>query len=103
MKEGFYKDRLTQGGIKVVLPNENEMKFINKVIFDELCLGKISVTSRERFLQIISNLGKNGAKGVILGCTEIGLLITQKDTNIKIFDTTTIHINEAVDLALPSE
>lgn len=79
------------------------MKFINDAIFSELCLGKISATSREKFLQIISNLGKNGAKGVILGCTEIGLVITQNDTDIKLFDTTMIHIDKAVDLALLSD
>lgn len=100
MKEGFYKDRLVCGGVEVILPSEDEMEIVNSVIFDELCLGKILDNSREKFLQIIENLAKQGAGGVILGCTEIGLLISQSDTKVKLFDTTLIHIDEAVKLAL---
>ncbi|MBE2985849.1 aspartate/glutamate racemase family protein [Campylobacter sp. RM12920] len=100
MKETFYKDRLSDGGVEVLLPSEDEMKFINEVIFKELCFGKISATSRDKFLNIISNLASQGAKGVILGCTEIGLLVDQNSTDIKLFDTTFIHIDEAVNLAI---
>ncbi|MCD8213320.1 MAG: aspartate/glutamate racemase family protein [Campylobacter sp.] len=100
MRENFYKNVLADGDIKVVLPSREEMVAINDVIFNELCLGKILSSSREKFLQIISNLTRNGAQGVILGCTEIGLLIKQKDTDARLFDTTLIHINEAVNSAL---
>ncbi|QKG30047.1 aspartate/glutamate racemase family protein [Campylobacter sp. RM16187] len=100
MKEAFYKDKLSDGGVEVLLPSEDEMKFVNEVIFNELCFGKISATSRYKFLDIISNLASRGAKGVILGCTEIGLLIDQSSTDVKLFDTTFIHIDEAVNLAL---
>lgn len=100
MKEAFYKDKPSEGGVEVLLPSEDEMKFVNEVIFNELCFGEISATLRDKFLDIISNLASRGAKGVILGCTEIGLLIDQSSTYVKLFDTTFIHIDEAVNLAL---
>lgn len=76
------------------------MKFVNEVISNELCFGKISAISRDKFVDIISNLANRGAKGVILGCTEIGLLVDQNSTNVKLFNTTFIHIDEAVNLAI---
>lgn len=100
MNEEFYKDVLINGGVKVILPSEDEMKLVNEVIFNELCFGKILPASRDKFLKIISNLAAHGAQGVILGCTEIGLLVSQNDTQTKLFDTTQIHIDEAVNLAL---
>ena len=100
MQEKFYKDVLERGGVEVVLPSIDEMKFVNDVIFNELCFGKILPASRDKFLQIISNLAAKGAQSVILGCTEIGLLVSQTDTDISLFDTTAIHIDEAVNSAL---
>ena len=100
MIQDFYKQRLIEGGAEVLVPNADEMEVVNKIIFDELCLGKISSRSKEKFLQIIEGLRVRGAQGVILGCTEIGLLVSQADTAAWLFDTTQIHIDAAVSLAL---
>ncbi|CAD7289262.1 L-aspartate/glutamate-specific racemase [Campylobacter majalis] len=99
MRENFYKEVLINGGVNVVVPNENDMKFINDTIFNGLCKGEISQVAKNRFLQIIRS-HSNEIGGVILGCTEIGLLIEQKDSEILLFDTTQIHIEQAVNLAL---
>jgi len=102
MEQDFYRDRLEKKyGLKVIIPNETEREYINSVIFDELCAGKIYNESRERFVQIISRLvDEDGAQGVILGCTEIPLLIKQRDAKVPVFDTTTIHAEAAVKYAL---
>ncbi|WP_423191304.1 aspartate/glutamate racemase family protein [Campylobacter geochelonis] len=100
MKEDFYKDVLIKGGVEVVLTSQKDMEFINSVIFNELCFGEISPTSKREFLRIIEQMGEFKASGVILGCTEIGLLIKQSDTKIPFFDTTLIRIDEVVNLAL---
>jgi aspartate racemase len=102
MEEDFYRDRLEKKyGLKVVIPNETEREFINKVIFDELCAGELKESSRERYVQIIDRLVReDGAQGVILGCTEIPLLISQKDVKVPVFDTMRIHVEAAVDEAL---
>ena len=92
MEDNFFKDKLIKEGIKVYIPEERE--FIHKVIFNELCLGIIKNDSKKIFIDIIEN---SPAKGVILGCTEIGMLIQQKDVTKKVFDTTIIHANAAVD------
>ena len=95
MEQDFYKERLIQSGLKVLIPETPQRELINRVIFDELCLGTISPESRAGFLAIIRGLGQKGAEGVILGCTEIGLLIRQEDTDIPLFDTTVIHARKA--------
>lgn len=95
MEQDFYKERLVQSGLQVLIPEEPQREMINRVIFDELCLGTISPESRAGFLAIIRGLGQKGAEGVILGCTEIGLLIRQEDTDIPLFDTTVIHARKA--------
>ena len=95
MEQDFYKERLVQSGLQVLIPEEPQREMINRVIFDELCLGTISSESRAGFLAIIRGLGQKGAEGVILGCTEIGLLIRQEDTDIPLFDTTVIHARKA--------
>ncbi|MCH1953558.1 aspartate/glutamate racemase family protein [Enterocloster sp. OA13] len=95
MEQDFYKERLIQSGLQVLIPEEPQREMINRVIFDELCLGTISPESRAGFLAIIRGLGQKGAEGVILGCTEIGLLIRQEDTDIPLFDTTVIHARKA--------
>lgn len=100
MTQDFYKRRLIEGGVEVLVPNENEMEAVNEIIFDELCLGKALPRSKEKFLQIIEGLRARGAQGAILGCTEIGLLVSQADTAARLFDTTQIHIDAAVNLAL---
>ena len=100
MTQDFYKRRLIEGGVEVLVPNADEMEAVNEIIFDELCLGKILSRSKEKFLQIIEGLRARGAQGAILGCTEIGLLVSQADTAAWLFDTTQIHIDAAVNLAL---
>lgn len=102
MEEDFYRDHLEKKyGLKVIIPNKSEREYINTVIFDELCAGKINENSRERFIQIIDRLVKEeGAEGVILGCTEIPLLINQEDVDVPVFDTMSIHVEAAVKDAL---
>jgi aspartate racemase len=102
MEQNFYRDRLEKKyGLKVVIPNETEREYINSVIFDELCVEKMNNESRERFVQIINRLvDEEGAQGVILGCTEIPLLIKQRDVKVPVFDTTAIHAEAAVKYAL---
>jgi len=103
MEQDFYRERLERHGINVVIPNESEREAINSVIFDELCAAKYYNSSRERFVQIINRLAaEEGAEGVILGCTEIPLLIKQDDVDIPVFDTMTIHCEAAVKYALNS-
>jgi len=101
MERGFYKNRLTQQhGIEIVIPNEEERQIIHNIILDELCLGEIKQSSKEKFKKIIQNLIAEGAEGVILACTEIPLLIKQGDIEIPLFDTLTIHAKSAVDYAI---
>ena len=100
MTQDFYKKRLTDRGIDVLIPEQGDIETVNKIIFNELCLGKIKEGSRVIFQKIIRKLGENGAEGVILGCTEIGLLISQSDVDIPVFDTTMIHAKKAAELAL---
>jgi len=100
MCQDFYKSRLTDRGFTVLIPNEVDVELVNRVIFDELCLGKLKPESKAEFLRIIEGLAAQGAQGVILGCTEIGLLIQQADTSLPVFDTTLIHAAKAADLAL---
>ena len=100
MTQDFYKKRLTDRGIDVLIPEQGDIETVNNIIFSELCLGKIKRESRIIFQRIISKIIENGAEGVILGCTEIGLLITQSDVDIPIFDTTMIHAKKAAELAL---
>ncbi|HBG7745465.1 TPA: aspartate/glutamate racemase family protein [Clostridioides difficile] len=95
MEQDFYKNVIINNGIEVLIPNEEDRIIVNDTICNELCLGIISESSKKAFLSIIDKLGKQGAEAVILGCTEIGLLIKQKDTSIPLFDTTVIHAIEA--------
>lgn len=95
MTQEFYKNRLIDRGIEVVIPDIAGIETVNDVIYQELCLGIISEESRKNYLQIIAELEKCGAQGVILGCTEIGLLIQQKDIELPVFDTTLIHAERA--------
>lgn len=101
MEKDFYKEVLSEKyGIEVIIPNEKEREQVHKIIYGELVHGKILEESREIFKAIISNLKNNGAQGVILGCTEIPLLISATDVNIPIFDTTKLHAEKAVEWLL---
>lgn len=101
MEEDFYKNRITDNfGIDVITPNKEDIKIIHKIIYEELCLGVIKEDSRKEYLRIIEDLNSKGAQGIILGCTEICMLIKDEHTNTKLYDTTTIHANEAVNKAL---
>lgn len=101
MEEGFYKDRLSENyGLEVVIPNTEDRKIVHDVIYQELCLGKIEVASKVEYLRIIQALKEQGAEAVILGCTEIGMLVEQTDTDVKLFDTTAIHAAKAVEFAV---
>ena len=95
MQQDFYKNILIRQGIEVIVPNDDDVDVVNRVIYDELCLGKIFEKSKAVYLDIIQELVRNGAQGIILGCTEIGLLIQQSDTDIPLFDTTLIHAEQA--------
>lgn len=100
MTEDFYRQRLIDRGIDVVIPDEADIDVVNDVIFRELCLGEIKEESREKYRKIIDDLKCRGAEGVILGCTEIGFLIRQSDSSLPVFDTTLIHANRAVEISL---
>lgn len=100
MEQDFYKSRIEMNGIKVIVPNEQEREIINKVIYEELCLGNIQQKSRDYYKKVIQNLVESGAKGIILGCTEIGLLVKPEDSDVPLFDTAYIHAFEAVNMSL---
>lgn len=101
MEGEFYRKRLQDRfGLEAIIPDENERCTVNRIIFDELCAGVIKPSSKEIFKDIINGLIGNGAEGIILGCTEIPLLIKQEDVSIPIFDTMTIHAVSAVELAI---
>ncbi len=101
MEEDFYRRRLEDvHGIRVLIPNAAERELVHGVIYRELVVGRIRDESREQFLQIIRSLVDRGAEGVVLGCTEIGLLVKQQDAPVPLFDTTEIHALWAVDMAL---
>jgi aspartate racemase len=97
MQQSFYKNRLTDKfSIDVLVPTDIEQEIIHRVIYQELCLGIVNGKSRNQYLEIIHNLTQRGAQGIILGCTEIGLLVDKNDTSCKLYDTTIIHALAAV-------
>ena len=100
MTQAFYRDKLIEAGLDVLTPDEADMDIVHRVIYDELCLGIIREDSRAEYLRIIDALAARGAQGVILGCTEIGLLVSQSDTALPVFDTTAIHAKQAAMAAL---
>lgn len=101
MEEEFYKGRLAQKhGLDVSIPNAQEREIIHRVIYDELVLGKIDPGSKARYIEIMQRMVREGAEGIILGCTEIGLLVHSEDSRVPLFDTTRIHAEAAVDYAL---
>ena len=100
MEEAFYKERLVQNGISVLVPPPQEREKISDIIYNELCLGKKKAESKAFYLQTVEHLHAAGAQAVILGCTEIGMLITQSDTSVPLYDTTRIHAVKAALLSL---
>ncbi len=95
MTQNFYIEKLIDSGIEVMVPGPEDIELVNRVIFEELCLGIVSEQSKKEYLRIIQEMGNQGAQGVVLGCTEIGLLIRQEDTELPVFDTAQIHAQKA--------
>ncbi|MBN1859277.1 aspartate/glutamate racemase family protein [Candidatus Bipolaricaulota bacterium] len=103
MERRFYKDRLAEKhGIDVLIPDKADRRIVHDTIYRELCLGRQETRSKEEFLRIIDRLADQGAQAVILGCTEIGMLVSKQDTDVMLLDTTAIHAKTAVALALAS-
>ncbi|MCO4758810.1 MAG: amino acid racemase, partial [Oceanospirillaceae bacterium] len=101
MEQDFYKGRLSEKyGLNVLIPNQSDRSIVHRVIYDELCLGKTEPDSKTEYLRIIQKLADDGAEAVILGCTEIGMLVQQADTAVRLLDTTAIHAQKAVEFAL---
>ena len=101
MEEAFYKQRLEeQFGIEIFVPSTDDRAIVDQIIFDELCQGKIEASSRYTLIDIIHKLVRQGAEGIILGCTELPLLIRSSDVRVPLFDTTRLHAEAAVNLAL---
>jgi aspartate racemase len=95
MQQDFYKSKLLEKGLEVIIPEIEDIEIINHTIYNELCLGIISENSKKELVRIINSLTAEGAEGIILGCTEIGLLVKQEDTKTPLFDTTLIHATKA--------
>ncbi len=103
MEQDFYKNRFSDRyGIQVLTPDENDRKIVHRVIFEELVFGTSDANSKAEYLRIIDNLARQGAEAVILGCTEIGMLVNQVDTEVRLLDTTAIHAAKAVEYAVRS-
>jgi aspartate racemase len=101
MEQDFYKGRLSDKfGLNVVIPEQSDRDIVHRVIYEELCLGQIKQDSNVEYVRIIADLAAQGAEAVILGCTEIGLLVKQSDTDVPLVDTTMIHAQAAVEFAL---
>ncbi|MDH5434935.1 MAG: aspartate/glutamate racemase family protein [Gammaproteobacteria bacterium] len=101
MREDFYKQRLIDKfKINVIVPEENDQELINQVIYNELCLGNVRADSKEYYLQVSNQLAEQGAQAILLGCTEIGMLVKPEDLVLPVFDTALLHAHYAVDLAL---
>ena len=103
MELEFYRDRIAGHGIEVVVPETHDRQMVHDIIYQELCLGQIEAESREVYLAIIDRLREQQIDGVIMGCTEIGLLLQQQHTDIKLYDSTAIHARQAVTMALESD
>ena len=101
MEKSFYKGRLSERyGIQTVIPSSEDRVELHRIIYEELCCGVVKQSSRAYYLEVIDKLKTAGAEGVILGCTEIGMLVSKKDTAVRLYDTTKIHAESAVSLAL---
>jgi aspartate racemase len=102
MEQDFYRDRLATHGLTVLTPSSADRAEVHRIIYDELCLGIVRNESRGRYQGVMARLVAAGAQGIILGCTEIELLIGQGDSPVPVFPTTRLHVEAAVDLALSS-
>lgn len=100
MEQDFYKSRLEEKGLKVITPNKASRKIVHDIIYNELCLGMISEASQKKYIHIVEELISSGAEGIILGCTEICMLIGDLKFSVPLFDTTSIHAQAAVDFVL---
>jgi len=101
MEKDFYKGRLCDmHGLEVIIPAEDDRQIVNQIVFEELVLGEILSKSKAEYVRVMADLVGNGAEGIILGCTEIPLLVSSEDTSVPVFDTTTIHAEMAVEVAL---
>lgn len=100
MEEDFYKQIIEDNGIDVLIPDQTDRERISQIIYEELCLGTIQASSKQFYLDVVTKLREQGADGVILGCTEIGMLISQADTTTPLFDTTKIHAVQAALMSL---
>jgi aspartate racemase len=99
MSKDFYKQELKKKGITTLVPTNNEQELINKIIFQELTKGRITSQSKAEYIKIINKLKTRGAEGIVLGCTEIPLLVSREDCTIRLYDTTRIHAEKALNLA----
>jgi len=96
MEEDFFRDRLvSKHNLEVMIPDEHERQIANDVVYNELCRGEMTQSARQELVDMMQNLAANGAEGIILGCTELGLLIDPQDVRVPVFDTTTIHAKAA--------
>ncbi|AGG87789.1 MULTISPECIES: aspartate/glutamate racemase family protein [Rhodanobacter] len=104
MEQAFYRDRLSmRHGLRVIVPDAEDRETIHRIIYEELCLGNIKSESRGEYRRIMGILASQGAQAIILGCTEISLLVNQQDSEVPLFDTTAIHARTAADEALSRE
>jgi aspartate racemase len=102
MEQPFYKDRLASHGVYVLVPDEQDRKIVHTVIYDELCLGEVKASSRDEYRRIIQALVEEGAEGIVSGCTEIELLVSQADCPVPLFRTTQLHVEAALERVLTS-
>ena len=100
MQDAFYREGLADRGIQTIVPDEGAQAEIHRIIFEELCVGHFPENSRRFYVQTIERLAAQGAEGIILGCTEIGLLVRPEDTAAPLFDTTEIHVHAAAEFIL---
>jgi aspartate racemase len=103
MEQDFYRSRLTERGFDVLIPDEDEREIVHQIIYTELCLGKVLDHSRDAYLKVVGSLAARGAEAVILGCTEIGLLLNKANCPLPVFDTTLLHVEAALDWALDQD
>jgi aspartate racemase len=100
MEQAFYVDRMREHGLDVLTPGAADRRIVHDVIYDELCRGIVRDESREEYRRIMRGLAERGAQGILLGCTEIDLLVTQEDSPVPVFDTTRLHAEKAVELSV---
>ena len=103
MEQGFLRERLAGHGLSVLVPDADDRAVVHRIIYEELCLGVVTGESRQAYREVIARLVAAGAEGVILGCTEIELLVDQSDADVPVFPTTRLHVEAAVDAALARE